>query len=169
MNLKERVAVFNKKNPDGVPIFELGFDGGVPKKIDPDISYYDICKREDFDSIIADIDYESEAAGVQKKILKKERGTTRLKTTQRTTVPTGGAIRESADLAKYQPPDPKKESILAALKEVIRKYGDKKSIGMHIHDAFNISWYSGGGINKFLIDCIDQEKLVLELVMITTD
>lgn len=121
------------------------------------------------DNVIADIEYEIESAEVQKQIMKKEHGNTRLKTRQRATVLTGGSIREFVGLVKYQPQGSEKGSILAALKENIRKYAYKKSVEGHTQGAFNIAWYLRGGINKLFIGCINYEKLVPEFVKITID
>jgi uroporphyrinogen decarboxylase len=83
-----------------------------------------------------------------------------------TPAPIEGPIKTPADLKKYVPPDPEADDVLGHLPEVIARCKGKKAISAICRDAFfNAAFLRG--TTQFLMDMIDNPRLVHELIDLT--
>lgn len=80
-------------------------------------------------------------------------------------MPIEGPIKSPQDLKHYSPPDPNADDVLGHLPEVVQHFKGRKAITAICRDAFFNPAFLRGTTN-FLMDMVDNPRLVHELVKV---
>jgi len=171
MNSLERViAALERRVPDRVPYFECVIDQKVMQALLPGCDYYQFNDWIGLDNASQNRSSWSrenvEMIDERRGLFRDKWGVIRAFGPESTPAPIEGPIKTPADLKKYQPPDPDADDALGHLPEVIARYKGKKAISAICRDAFfNAAFLRG--TTQFLMDMIDNPRLVHELIEIT--
>jgi len=166
-SLQRVVAALERRRPDRVPLFECVIDGGVMDALLPGCDYYRFndwigldCAGQNRSSWSREnVDMIDEERG----LFRDKWGVIRAFGPESTPAPIEGPIKRPEDLKSYTPPDPNADDVLGHLPEVIEKYKGRKAIMAICRDAFfNPAFLRG--TSQFLIDMIDNPRLVDELI-----
>lgn len=171
MTSRERVfTALERKVPDRVPLFECVISDVVMDALLPGCDYYAFNDWIGLD--VAGMNRSSwrrdnvKMIDEEKGLFKDAWGVTRAFGPESTPYPVEAPIKCPEDLKTYQPPNPESPDIFGHMPEVIARYKGKKAIVAICRDAFfNPSYLRGQEI--YLMDMIDNPKLVQELVDIT--
>ncbi len=172
MNSLERVTAALERRPvDRVPFFECVIDHRVMDALLPGCDYFQFndwigldnagqnrssWSRDNVDMIDED-----------KGLFRDKWGVIRAFGPESTPVPVEGPIKTPHDLKHYTPPDPQADDVLDQLPEVIERYKGRKAVSAICRDAFfNPAFLRG--TTQFLIDMIDNPRLVHELIEVTS-
>jgi len=171
MNSLERVtAALERRQPDRVPFFECVIDERVMEALLPGADYFQFNDWIGQDNVGLNrsswsrdnVDYVDEARG----LFRDKWGVIRAFGPESTPAPVEGPIKTPGDLKTYQPPDPEADDVLGELPELIQKYKGKKAVAAICRDAFfNPAFLRG--TTQFLMDMVDNPKLVQELIEVT--
>ena len=171
MNSLERVvAALERRQPDRVPFFEIVIDERVIEALLPGADYFEFNDWIGLDVATMNrgswskdnVDMVDEERG----LFRDQWGIIRAFGTESTPVPIEGPIKRPEDLKTYQPPDPYAEGALGNLPEVIERYKGKKAVAAMGRDAyFNPAFLRGA--TQFLMDMVDNPRLVHELIDVT--
>ncbi|MGQ9576589.1 MAG: uroporphyrinogen decarboxylase family protein [Thermoguttaceae bacterium] len=171
MNCLERViAALERRVPDRVPYIECVIDHRVMQALLPGCDYFQFNDWIEMDN--AGLNRSSwSREGVE--YVDKERGLFRDKWgvirafgPESTPAPVEGPIKRPEDLKSYRPPDPEADDVLAGIPELVARYKGKKAITAICRDAFfNPAFLRG--TSQFLMDMIDNPRLVHELIELT--
>ena len=83
--------------------------------------------------------------------------------------PVTGPISCLDDLRTYVPPDPEDDFRLASLRSAIARFKGQRAIVFLTHDGFEFPHYLRGGMDKLLMDYIDDPALAHALAELTLD
>ncbi len=83
--------------------------------------------------------------------------------------PITGPIRSTDDLRRYEPPDPTAEPRLQSLRSAVQRFKGRKAIVFLTHDGFEFPYNLRGGMDRLLMDYIEQPTLVHELTELVLD
>ena len=83
--------------------------------------------------------------------------------------PIAGPIQAETDLRRYQPPDPHADERLQSLRNAVRRFKGKKAIVFLTHDGFEFSHYLRGGMQKLLVDYVENPRMAHALADLVTD
>jgi uroporphyrinogen decarboxylase len=168
MNSRERVvAALERRQPDRVPFFECVIDERVIDALLPGADYFrfndwiglDNASQNRSSWSRENVEFIDEAKG----LFRDKWGVIRAFGPESTPAPVEGPIKRPEDLKHYTPPDPNADDVLGSLPEVIRRYQGQKAVTAICRDAFfNPAFLRG--TQQFLMDMIDNPRLVHELV-----
>ncbi len=168
MNSRERViAALEHKVPDRVPYFECVIDEGVMQALLPGCDYYQFNEWFEMDNVSQNrsswsrdnVDFIDEEKG----LFRDKWGVIRAFGPESTPVPIEGPIKTPDDLRHYTPPDPTADDVLGQIPQIVQRYRGTKAVTAICRDAFfNPAFLRG--TSQFLIDMIDNPKLVFELI-----
>lgn len=171
MNSRERViAALERRVPDRVPYFECVIDAKVMQALRPGADYYDFNDWLGMDNVgqnrsswsRENVQFIDEARG----LFRDKWGVIRAFGPESTPAPIEGPIKSPEDLRTYTPPDPEADDVLGSLPEIVARYKGKKAITAICRDAFfNPAFLRG--TTQYLMDMIDNPKLVHQLVEVT--
>ena len=158
MNSVERIfAVLEGRIPDRVPVAELWVDEKAFQPLFPGKSYYDFIEESDY------YDAVNSLAGIvppgidwidrEKKTFRDKWGAHQQFTDEAIPIIIPPVrIDSEADLASYIPPDPANPGIMSAVKEMVRRFKDKKALIFVGEDVFAAPQYLRGGLENLAID-----------------
>lgn len=171
MNSKERVlTVIKGEFPDRVPLFEILIDKRVVEKIKPEGDYSDLAE-ETLDLVLTNTPsllYRKKWIDESKRIFVNEWGIVRQESGQSVSMPLSGPIKSREDLKDYKAPDPDDEYRYIELNYLLKRFKNKKAVGMHLHDVFNYPCYLRG-MENFLIDMVNDKYMAKKLVDISVN
>ena len=165
--LERMMKALRREEPDRVPVWELIVNEPVIKALYGDISYADFVEREDLDgiTIFEDQRVVERFSDTQ---YKDEWGILWTIEPNGIAFPSGGPIKNSADLDNYTPPDPDADYRLDSLKEAVRRFKGEKAIVFLSHDAFEFSHYLYG-MDNLLMDYATNPDIPRRLARIVID
>jgi uroporphyrinogen decarboxylase len=73
--------------------------------------------------------------------------------------PVSGPIASNDDLRRYQPPDPDADYRLDSLRSAVGRFKGRRAIVFLTHDAFEFSHYLRGGIDRLMLDYLENAHL----------
>ena len=171
MNSRERViAALERRQPDRVPYFECVIDDRVMQALLPGCDYFQFNDWLELDNVGQNrsswsrdnVEYIDRERG----LFRDKWGVIRAFGPESTPAPISGPIRSPEDLKTYRPPDPEAADVLGSIPEVVARYKGQKAITAICRDAFfNPAFLRG--TTQFLMDMIDNPRLVDELVELT--
>ena len=171
MNSLERVtAALQHRVPDRVPYFECVIDQRVMQALLPGCDYFQFNDWIGIDNVGLNrsswsrdnVEYVDKARG----LFRDKWGVIRAFGPESTPAPIEGPIKRPEDLRTYRPPDPEADDVLAGISEVVARYKGKKAVTAICRDAFfNPAFLRG--TTQFLMDMIDNPRLVHDLVELT--
>jgi uroporphyrinogen decarboxylase len=121
--------------PDAVPTFEWFIDASVGKALVDSQDPVDIVQRLDLDGINVRPDYRKEF--VDEKTLVDEWHIKRQLTDDCLPALLESPIRQVADHARYEFPDPAAPHRFATLEKVLTRFGDEKAVILNLRDGFS--------------------------------
>lgn len=83
--------------------------------------------------------------------------------------PVAGPIRSLADLKHYRAPNPEDPHRLATLRRAVKHLQGRKAVVFLTHDGFEFPYYLRGGMERLLIDYLENPELARTLADITLD
>jgi len=83
--------------------------------------------------------------------------------------PVTGPIESSADLRRYTPPDPEADFRLATLRGAVARFKGERAIVFLTHDGFEFPHYLRGGMDRLMLDYMDDPGLAHDLAEMVTD
>ncbi len=171
MNSRERViAALERRQPDRVPYFECVIDEKVMQSLLPGCDYFQFNDWIGQDTVSQNrsswsrenVDFIDEEKG----LFRDKWGVIRAFGLESTPAPIEGPIKTPEDLKTYQPPDPEADDVVGSIPEVVERYKGKKATATICRDAFfNPAFLRG--TTQFLMDMVDNPKLVHELIEMT--
>lgn len=171
MNSRERViAALERRVPDRVPYFECVIDPRVIEAILPGADYFTFNDWIEMDTVgqnrsswsRENVEFVDEARG----LFRDKWGVIRAFGPESTPAPIEGPIKHPDDLKTYRPPDPEAPDVLGNIPEIVARYKGKKAITAICRDAFfNPAFLRG--TTQFLMDMVDNPRLVHELIELT--
>lgn len=158
MNSRDRVfAVLEGKIPDRVPTMELSVDPKVYGELYPGMTYLDFVEQSDYYDVVTSL------AGIvnpkinwvdeTKRIFSDKWGALAQFTAEaipHTIKPP--RIEKEEDLDTYTPPDPSDPYIIDSVKEIVRRFKDKRAIAFVGEDVFAVPQYLRAGPEELFID-----------------
>ncbi len=169
-SLQRVVAALERREPDRVPYFECVVDQRVMQALLPGCDYYQFNDWLGMDNVGQNRSSWSrenvEFIDEKKGLFRDKWGVIRAFGPESTPAPVEGPIKSPGDLEHYTPPDPNADDVLGGLPEVIARYKGKKAITAICRDAFfNPAFLRG--TSRYLMDMIENPRLVHELVEVT--
>ena len=168
MNSRERViAALERRQPDRVPFFECVIDQRVMDALLPGCDYdqfndwigLDNASQNRSSWSRENVEFIDEAKG----LFRDKWGVIRAFGPESTPAPIEGPIKTPEDLETYTPPDPNADDVLGSVPHLVERYKGKKAITAICRDAFfNPAFLRG--TTQFLMDMVDNPKLVHELI-----
>ncbi len=168
MNSRERVvAALERKVPDRVPYFECVIDERVMQALLPDADYFQFNEWFEMDNVSQNrsswsrdnVDFIDEEKG----LFRDKWGVIRAFGTESTPAPIEGPIKRPEDLKTYTAPHPNGDHVLGQIPEIVERFKGRKAVTAICRDAyFNPAFLRG--TTQFLMDMIDNPKLVFELI-----
>ena len=168
MNSRERVvAALERKVPDRVPYFECVIDERVMRALLPEGDYFEFNEWFEMDNVSQNrsswsrdnVDFIDEEKG----LFRDKWGVIRAFGPESTPAPIEGPIKRPEDLKTYTAPDPTADDVLGQLPEIVERFKGQKAVTAICRDAyFNPAFLRG--TTQFLMDMIDNPKLVFELI-----
>jgi len=168
MNSLERVvAALERRRPDRVPFFECVIDERVMDALLPGCDYYQFNDWIGLDNASQNRSSWSrenvEFIDEQRGLFRDKWGVIRAFGPESTPAPVEGPIKTPDDLKRYTPPDPNADDVLGTIPELVARFKGKKAVTAICRDAFfNPAFLRG--TTQFLMDMVDNPKLVHELV-----
>lgn len=138
--------------------------------IEPFRSYAELAE-ETLDMVITNTPsslYRKKYVDKSKKIFINEWGITRQDSNQAVSMPIEGPIKSKDDLKNYKVPSHVDSYRYIELEFLINRFKEKKAIGMHLHDVFNLPCYLRG-MENFLMDLILDKESAKKLIDITLE
>jgi len=170
MTSTERVqAALKKRQPDRVPVLELGVDTKGARAAMPDCrDAADFMDRIGFDGVCCGAQFAT-IRGFPDGRYVDEWGVTYLPGPETVAHPLNGPIKTLADAKTYTPPDPDSSNRLEALEKLIHRYKGRRAICFHHRAAFMWSAYLMGMDNILADFILETEKveIVLDKVLET--
>ena len=83
--------------------------------------------------------------------------------------PVTGPIAGMEDLRAYAPPDPEDDFRLASLKSAVARFKGQRAIVFLTHDGFEFPHYLRGGMDRLLMDYVENPELAHALAEIALD
>ncbi len=133
--------------------------------------YMDFCEFAELDAVITGTPsslYRKQMINEQKGVFKNEWGTIRQQGSEVVSAIIGYPIGDIREAFKYTAPDPNDEYRFAYLRSLIKRFKNKKLVGMHIHDAFNYPYYLAG-MEALFVGMFDEPEAVRKLVDISVE
>jgi uroporphyrinogen decarboxylase len=163
MSGRERIlAALERREPDVLPLLELGIDPKVMGAIHPGLGFLEFMERIDLDAMGTNFSYDlktsTEVIDPQRRIIRDKWGVVRQFTTELISIPVEGPIRSETDLKTYTPPDPDAEGALGILPEVIARFKGKKAIFWNARDGF-VNPANLRGMDNLLMDYVENPGL----------
>jgi uroporphyrinogen decarboxylase len=168
MNSRERViAALERRRPDRVPFFECVIDERVMDALLPGCDYdqfndwigLDNASQNRSSWSRENVEFIDEAKG----LFRDKWGVIRAFGPESTPAPIEGPIKTPEDLKTYTPPDPNADDVLGSIPHLVERYRGKKAVTAICRDAFfNPAFLRG--TTRFLMDMVDNPKLVHELI-----
>jgi uroporphyrinogen decarboxylase len=168
MNSRERViAALERREPDRVPFFECVIDERVMQALLPGCDYFQFNDWIGLDNASQNrsswsrenVEFIDEAKG----LFRDKWGVIRAFGPESTPAPIEGPIKTPEDLKTYTPPDPNADDVLGSIPHLVERYRGKKAVTAICRDAFfNPAFLRG--TTRFLMDMVDNPKLVHELI-----
>jgi len=191
MTGKERILkALNREQPDRVPLFELAYNEssiiGIAQHFTDKLpqlkSVADMTPEEllmIFEALVLFIE-ELDIEGVATRELKQEHplgegffrdkwGITFKRNPFGLAFPMEGPIQSRADLKGYKAPKPDADVDLMMLGMAKARFGDKRAVVFCTHDCFVLPWQLRGGMDRLLIDYIDDPAFAHDLARLSTD
>lgn len=168
MNSRERViAALERREPDRVPFFECVIDHHVMEALLPGADYYEFNEWIGLDNASQNRSSWSrdnvEMIDEERGLFRDKWGVIRAFGPESTPAPIEGPIKTPDDLKTYTPPDPGADDVLGSLPEIVERFGGQKAVTAICRDAyFNPAFLRG--TTQFLMDMVDNPKLVHELI-----
>lgn len=168
MNSLERVvAALERRQPDRVPFFECVIDERVMDALLPGCDYYQFNDWIGMDNASQNRSSWSrenvEFVDEEKGLFRDKWGVIRAFGPESTPAPVEGPIKRPEDLKTYTPPDPNADDVLGSIPELVERFKGKKAVTAICRDAFfNPAFLRG--TSRFLMDMVDNPKLVHELI-----
>ncbi|NOX56808.1 MAG: hypothetical protein GXP27_20675 [Planctomycetes bacterium] len=168
MNSRERVfAALERKEPDRVPLVEWVIDEKVMEALLPGCDYFGFNDWIGLDNVALNRSSWSRD-GVQfldeeQRLFRDKWGVIRALGPESSPYPVEGPIKTPEDLKHYQPPDPEANDVIAGIPEIVARYKGRKAITAIGRDAFFNPAHLRG-MENFLMDMIENPKLVHELI-----
>ena len=168
MNSLERVtAALERRQPDRVPFFECVIDERVMDALLPGCDYYQFNDWIGMDNASQNRSSWSrenvEFVDEEKGLFRDKWGVIRAFGPESTPAPVEGPIKRPEDLKTYTPPDPNADDVLGSIPELVERFKGKKAVTAICRDAFfNPAFLRG--TSQFLMDMVDNPKLVHELI-----
>jgi len=170
-NYERAATALELKIPDMVPIFELMIDDKVIQGICPGGTYEDLAEEYDLDIVLTftpSSNYRKEWINRQKGIFRDEWGVVRQFSDQTVPFPMDFPIKSEEDLKNYTPPDPLDPFRFKTLERLLKRFKNKKMVGMHVHDTFSYPTYLVG-MDRLLMYIIEKPDFVKKLIDISVD
>ena len=168
MNSRERViAALERRQPDRVPFFECVIDERVMDALLPGCDYDQFNDWIGLDNASQNrsswsrdnVEFIDEAKG----LFRDKWGVIRAFGPESTPAPIEGPIKTPEDLKTYTPPDPNADDVLGSIPHLVERYRGRKAVTAICRDAFfNPAFLRG--TTQFLMDMVDNPKLVHELI-----
>ncbi len=168
MNSRERViTALERRTPDRVPYFECVIDERVMQALLPGCDYWQFNEWIGQDNVSQNRSSWSrenvEMIDEERGLFRDKWGVIRAFGPESTPAPVEGPIKSPDDLKHYTPPDPNGDDVLGQIPEIVARYKGKKAVTAICRDAFfNPAFLRG--TEQFLIDMVDNPKLVHELI-----
>jgi len=157
MNSRERIfTALERKEPDRVPLMELGIDQRTISFMSKNCSYLDFIERVGLDAVVISEVRDAGNLGwidKKKKIFRDKWGTIWRLTTESFPFPIESPIKSEEHLKAYSLPDPYALDTLGILPEAIKRFKGEKAIAWLGPADFNISWYLRG-MDNLLMDYV---------------
>ena len=175
MNSRERVqAVLQGKLPDRVPLFELFIDPSVIQALQPGMSYEEFADYADLDVVtclaMAEGPQRMQWVDRARGIWRDKWGCLQAFTGEVMSVPMEPPrIREPEDLASYEPPDPRRNEVLAAARSLVARFKGKRAICVVGEEVFAVPQYLRAGLANVMTDYLLQPDLAKRLAGIARD
>lgn len=170
MNSLERVITALKKNklPDRVPYLEWGIDEKVINKISPGSSYEDFVENSVIDGVVKNAILEEKRIYIDNDNFIDEWGVKRRRSPEDIWYPVDAPLKQIESLSEFVPPDPTEPHRFGTLEKNVARFKGKKAIIYFINDAYSIPSRLRG-VDRFLMDFIENPDLVRKLVKISVD
>lgn len=157
MNSRDRIfTALERKEPDRVPLMELGIDQRTISFVDKNCSYFDFIDKVGLDALVI---HEIRDAGNlgwidrRKKMFRDKWGTIWRFTNESFPFPIKYPLKSEEELKSYTLPDPLASDALGPLSELIKRFKGKKAIAwMGPADFFRSSFLRG--MDTLLMDYI---------------
>lgn len=165
-NYERAACALELGTPDYVPIFELMIDDKVIQGLCPGGTYEDLAEKYDLDIVLTftpSSNYRKEWIDREKGIFKDEWGVVRQFSDQTVPFPMEYPIKSEGDLENYCPPDPLDPFRFKTLERLLKRFKNRKMVGMHIHDTFSYPTYLVG-MDRLLMYLIEKPCFVRRLV-----
>ena len=178
------------EQPDRVPLFELAYNEssiiGIAQhftdRLPPPKAVADMTPEEllmIFDALVLFIN-ELDIEGVATRELKQEHplgegffrdkwGITFKRNPFGLAFPMEGPIGSASDLKSYKPPKPDADVDLMMLGMAKARFGDERAVVFCTHDCFVLPWQLRGGMDRLLIDYIENPALAHDLARLSID
>jgi uroporphyrinogen decarboxylase len=163
MTSEERVLrVLQRGQPDRVPHFEWLVDHRVREALCPGAKDpNDFAVQIGQDAVIADPIFKKERVGTNR--WHSEWGYISQDTAEEHGIEVESPIKTLADFERYTPPDPHEAWRFTAVEEVMRDYGGKKAVIVHLNDVFSLPRYLMG-MQDLLMAIVTEPELIKALV-----
>ncbi len=168
MNSHERfMTALRREQPDRVPVWELIVNQPVIEQMYGDISYLDLCEREDLDGVtVRESDWPPTMLDDQTWV--DEWGITWRREKIDVPYPIGHPIQSEADLDRLVPPDPDADFRWPVVEDAVRRFMGERAIVFLGHDAFEYSAMLRG-MDNLLMDYAVNPELAHRLARMVTD
>jgi uroporphyrinogen decarboxylase len=168
MNSRERfMTALRREQPDRVPVWELIVNEPVIRKMYGDISYLDLCEKEDLDGVTAR-EESPPTRWINDHTWVDEWGITWGREDIDAPYPVGHPIQSEADLDRLVPPDPDADFRWTMVEEAVRRFKGERAIVFLGHDAFEYSAMLRG-MDNLLLDYALNPELAHRIARIVTD
>ena len=161
--------LLENKIPYRVPYLEMLISKNVLNSLHPGIDYFEFCVKEGLDLLFVKRDFNNHWLNKDKGTYINEWGIIRKKGYEEVDDYIEGPVRTRSDLKKLKIPDPLKDSGFKTLKEVVKKYKNKKIICYHTKATFSHVWYLMGNLQEYLISIYTEPELIKSLNKITEE
>jgi uroporphyrinogen decarboxylase len=162
MDSTERLtAVFERKIPDRVPIFELVIDSQVIDAIVPGANIYDFVDKMELDAVCVRPDMKLEL--IEENTWCDEKGQIIKKTATDYKEVVNRVIRNEDDLRKFEFPDPNADYRFETLKETVERFKGRIPVIVFLRDG----WAEARdliGFAESLTNLMDNPKLVQGII-----
>jgi uroporphyrinogen decarboxylase len=161
------MRVLRREEPDRVPHFEWLVDRQVREVLCPGCkTYNEFAVRIGHDAITADPNFKKERIGSDR--WRSEWGYVTQDTPEEHGIEVESLIKTMEDFECYTPPDPHAPGRYASIEEIIREFGDKKAVIVHLNDVFSLPRYLMG-MEDLLMSIITAPDLVRAVVEMSVD
>ncbi|RJQ39633.1 MAG: hypothetical protein C4550_04995 [Nitrospiraceae bacterium] len=175
MNSRDRVfAVLEGKIPDRVPTMELSVDPKVIEGLFPGMTYLDFIEQSDYYDVVTSlagvVNPKTNWVDESKRIFRDKWGALEQFTMEAIPHVIKPPIIESEeDLDFYTPPNPSDPYILNSVREMVRRFKDKRAIAFVGEDVFAGPQYLRAGHEELFVDIKLNPNLVKRMTEIVKD